>query len=77
MLTTKERQSIGLLTPFIGNVHQLRPLLQKVFFYVDIILWAAYILDEYKIKYIPRIRRIGGCYGFTSKPPAARRPQWC
>ena len=23
--------------------------------------------------YIPRIRRIGGCYGFTSKPPAARR----
>ena len=24
--------------------------------------------------YIPRIRRIGGCYGFTSKPPAARRP---
>ena len=22
--------------------------------------------------YIPRIRRIGGCYGFTSKPPAAR-----
>ena len=33
--------------------------------------------------YIPRIRRIGGCYGFTSKPPAARllpaarRPQWC
>ena len=34
--------------------------------------------------YIPRIRRIGGCYGFTSKPPAVRRPppatrrpQWC
>ena len=27
--------------------------------------------------YIPRIRRIGGCYGFTSKPPSARRPQWC
>ena len=24
--------------------------------------------------YIPSIRRIGGCYGFTSKPPAARRP---
>ena len=24
--------------------------------------------------YIPRIRRIGGCYGFTSKPPAARHP---
>ena len=24
--------------------------------------------------YIPRIRRIGGCYGFTSKPPAACRP---
>ena len=24
--------------------------------------------------YIPRIRRIGGCYGFTSKPPAVRRP---
>ena len=24
------------------------------------------------VKYIPRIRRIGGCYGFTSKPPAAR-----
>ena len=24
--------------------------------------------------YIPRIRRIGGCYGFTSKPPVARRP---
>ena len=22
--------------------------------------------------YIPRIQRIGGCYGFTSKPPAAR-----
>ena len=22
--------------------------------------------------YIPRIRRIGRCYGFTSKPPAAR-----
>ena len=22
--------------------------------------------------YIPHIRRIGGCYGFTSKPPAAR-----
>ena len=21
--------------------------------------------------YIPHIRRIGGCYGFTSKPPAA------
>ena len=34
--------------------------------------------------YIPRIQRIWGCYGFTSKPPAARRPppaarrpQWC
>ena len=26
------------------------------------------------INYIPRIRRIGGCYGFTSKPPATRRP---
>ena len=26
------------------------------------------------INYIPRIRRIGGCYGFTSKPPAARHP---
>ena len=26
------------------------------------------------IYYIPRIRRIGGCYGFTSKPPAARCP---
>ena len=26
------------------------------------------------VNYIPRIRRIGGCYGFTSKPPAARRP---
>ena len=25
--------------------------------------------------YIPRIRRIGGCYGFMSKPPATRRPQ--
>ena len=24
------------------------------------------------INYIPRIRRIGGCYGFMSKPPAAR-----
>ena len=24
--------------------------------------------------YIPRIRRIGGCYGFTLKPPATRRP---
>ena len=24
------------------------------------------------VNYIPRIRRIGGCYGFTSKPPAAR-----
>ena len=24
--------------------------------------------------YIPHIRRIGGCYGFTSKPPVARRP---
>ena len=24
--------------------------------------------------HIPRIRRIGGCYGFTSKPPAARHP---
>ena len=24
--------------------------------------------------YIPHIRRIGGCYGFTSKPPAARHP---
>ena len=22
--------------------------------------------------YIPSIRRIGGCYGFTSKPPATR-----
>ena len=26
------------------------------------------------VYYIPRIRRIGGCYGFTSKPPAARHP---
>ena len=25
----------------------------------------------------PPYRRIGGCYGFTSKLPAARRPQWC
>ena len=24
------------------------------------------------INYIPRIRRIGGCYGFTSMPPVAR-----
>ena len=30
-----------------------------------------------QIYYIPRIRRIGGCYGFTWKPPAARRPQGC
>ena len=37
---------------------------------------AAFCKPLYKFSdnYIPRIRRIGGCYGFTSKPPAARRP---
>ena len=44
---------------------------------------VSFVVSRYKvlalalvevIYYIPRIRRIGGCYGFTSKPPAARRP---
>ena len=35
------------------------------------------VLTLVVINYIPRIRRIGGCYGFTSKPPTTRRPQWC
>ena len=30
--------------------------------------WIFWFPDSY---YIPRIRRMGGCYGFTSKPPAA------
>ena len=42
------------------------------------ILFKPYVLihqpgSKY-INYIPRILRIGGCYGFTSKPAAARRP---
>ena len=46
---------------------------------IDHVVW-----NSHEGNYIPRIRRIGGCYGFTSKPPAARRPppaarrpQWC
>ena len=43
---------------------------------------VAGVSSECRYYYIPRIRRIGGCYGFTSEaarrpPPAARRPQWC
>ena len=33
---------------------------------------AKPLLKPMLIYYIPRIRRIGGCYGFTLKPPAAR-----
>ena len=40
---------------------------------------SARIMDIHNMimyihNYIPRIRRIGGCYGFTSKPPATRHP---
>ena len=39
--------------------------------------WPSYVMPyginrPQWVNYIPRIRRIGGCYGFTSKPPAAR-----
>ena len=33
---------------------------------------TSFIIQSLIHYYIPRIRRIGGCYGFTSKPPAAR-----
>ena len=41
---------------------------------IDLILPEYSGLSNRRVNYIPRIRRIGGCYGFTSKPPAARRP---
>ena len=46
--------------------------------YAIMVTHNAIILNVYEPimngihNYIPRIRRIGGCYGFTSKPPAAR-----
>ena len=43
--------------------------------YIEIFLEEAYQnlnSGNDVVYYIPRIRRIGGCYGFTSKPPAAR-----
>ena len=41
------------------------------FYHVAYFDWSISFTEAY---YIPRIRRIGGCYGFTSKPPATRHP---
>ena len=48
-----------------GDLHRIADIFNSVFFFFSV---------QSDIYYIPRIRRIGGCYGFTSKPPATRRP---
>ena len=65
----------------VNSPHK-RPVTRKMFPFDDVTMQRAChtgcngmvrlkIIANY---YISRIRRIGGCYGFASKPPAARHP---
>ena len=56
----------SVLVPLIFDI-----LINEIFHFVSNVDLYNYADDNY----IPWIRRIGGYYGFTSKPPAARK--WC